>query len=49
MQKILENLDNFRISYHTFRNLEIFQNLSDFEIIFWLFLTINYLYRKYDR
>jgi len=31
------------------RNLEIFQNLSDFEIIFWMLLIVFYFYRKYAR
>ena len=42
-------MEILRVSYETLRNIEIFQNLSNFEIIFWLLLIIFYLYRKYVR
>jgi hypothetical protein len=46
---MIEKVNNFKIFYQNLRNLGIFQNLSDFEIIFWLLLIIYYLYRKYGR
>ena len=40
-------MNDFKIFYQNFRELYAFKNLSDFEIIFWVFLTILYIYRKY--
>ena len=36
-------MNDFKIFYQNFRE---FYNLSDFEIIFWGFLIISYIYRK---
>ena len=40
-------MNNFKLFYQHFRDFHIFKNLSDFEIIFWVFLIIFYLHRKY--
>ena len=40
-------MNEFKIVYQKFRELYVVKDFSDFEIIFWGFLTIYYIYRKY--